>query len=90
MSAILFQIVFGSDLDLVPIKSMALVEARVPCGNHSVLELGRDLAERNKLIAFAIWRVMNPSLHVTLDMDRGCRWVDPPRGHKDHRGKRPK
>ncbi len=59
-SAITLQIVFGSDLDLLPIESMVLVEARVLCGNHSVLEIGRDLAERNKLIAFAIWRVMNP------------------------------
>jgi hypothetical protein len=50
-SAIAFQIVFGSDLDLVPIESMVLVEVRVLCGNYSVVEIGRDLAERNEFVA---------------------------------------
>jgi hypothetical protein len=89
-SAIAFQIVFGSDLDLVPIESMVLVEVRVLCGDYSVLEIGRDLAERNEFVAFAIRRVVNPGLHAALDVHRGCRWVDPPDGHKDQRGKRPK
>jgi hypothetical protein len=89
-SAIAFQIVFGSDLDLVPIESMVLVEVRVLCGDYSVLEIGRDLAERNEFVAFAIRRVVNPGLQAALDVHRGCRWVDPPGGHKDQRGKRPK
>jgi hypothetical protein len=80
----------GSDLDLVPIESMVLVEVRVLCGDYSVLEIGRDLAERNEFVAFAIRRVANPSLQAALDVHRGCRWVDPPGGHKDQRGKRPK
>jgi hypothetical protein len=46
-SAIAFQSVFASDLDLVPIESMVLVEARILCGDYSVLEIGRDLAKRN-------------------------------------------
>jgi len=33
----IFQIVFGSDLDLVPIEPVVLVEARVLCGDYSVL-----------------------------------------------------
>jgi hypothetical protein len=89
-SAIAFQIVFGSDLDLVPIESMVLVEVRVLCGDYSVLEIERDLAERNKFVAFAILRVVNPGLQAALDVHHGCRWVDPPGGHKDQRGKRPK
>src|ERR1017187_2131110 len=89
-SAIAFQIVFGSDLDLVPIESMVLVEVRVLCGDCSVLEIGRDLAERNKFVAFAIRRVGNPRLQAALDGHRGGRWVDPPGGYKDQRGKRPK
>jgi len=89
-SAIAFQVVFGSDLDLVPIESMVLVEVRVLCGDYSVLEIGRDLAERNEFVAFAIRRVVNLGLQAALDVHRGCRWVDPPGGHKDQRGKRPK
>jgi hypothetical protein len=89
-SAIAFQIVFGSDLDLVPIESMVLVEARVLCGDYSVLEIGRNLFERNEFVAFAIRRVVNPGLQTALDVHRGRRWVDPPGGHKDKRGKRPK
>src|SRR5271169_809927 len=69
---------------------MVLVEVRVLCGDYSVLEIGRDLAERNEIVAFAIRRVVNPGLQAALDVYRGCRWVDPPGGHKDQRGKRPK
>src|SRR5580704_17525256 len=69
---------------------MVLVEVRVLCGDYSVLEIGRDLAERNKFVAFAIRRVVNPGLQAALDVHSGCRWVDPPGGHKDHRGNRPK
>jgi hypothetical protein len=68
---------------------MVLVEVRVLRGDYSVLDIGRDLAERNEL-AFAIRRVVNPGLQAALDVHRGCRWVDPPGGHEDQRGKRPK
>src|SRR5258708_15494589 len=69
---------------------MVPVEVRVLCGDYSVLEIGRDLAERNELVAFAIRRAVNPGLQAALDVHCGCRWVDPPGGHKDQRGKRPK
>jgi hypothetical protein len=69
---------------------MVLVEVRVLCGDYSVLEIGRDLAERNEFVAFAIRRVVNPGLQAALDVHRGCRGVDPPGGHKDQRSKRPK
>jgi hypothetical protein len=55
-----------------------------------VLEIGRDLAERNEFVAFAIRRVVNPGLQAALDLHCRRRWVDPPGGHKDQRGKRPK
>ena len=32
-----------------------------------VLEIGRDLAERNEFVAFAIRRVVNPGLQAALD-----------------------
>jgi hypothetical protein len=47
VSAIAFQILFGSDLDLVPIESMVLVEVRVLCGDYRVLEVGGNLAGMN-------------------------------------------
>jgi hypothetical protein len=74
-STIAFQIVFGSDLDLVPIESMVLVEVRVFRGDYSVLEIGRDLAELNECVAFAIRR-----LQAALDGHRGCGRVDPAGG----------
>jgi len=88
-SAIALQIVFGCDSDLVPIESMVLVKVRVLCGDYSVLQVGRDLAERNEFVALAIRRAVNPGLHAALHVHRGCWWVDPPCGHKNQHGKRP-
>jgi hypothetical protein len=34
--------------------------------------------------------VVNPGLQAALDVHCGCRWIDPPGGHKEQRGKRPK
>src|SRR5262249_7593249 len=81
---------FGSDLDLVPIEPVVLVEARVFRGDDSVLQIGRDLAERNELVVFAIWSLVKPGLQPALDVHRGRRWVDPPCSQKAHRGKRPR
>ena len=83
-------IVFGGDLDLVPIEPMVQVEAGVLRGDDSVLEIRRYLAERNEPVAFVIGRVVNPGLHAALDVHRGCRRVDPPGGKKGEHGKRPK
>jgi hypothetical protein len=70
-SATAFQIVFGSDLDLVPIESMVLVETCVLCGDYCVLEIGRDLAEGNEFVAFMIRSVVNPGLQAALHVYRG-------------------
>jgi hypothetical protein len=85
-----FRTLFGSDLDLVPIEPMVLVEASVLGSDYSVLEVGRDLVEGNESVAFVIRRAVNPSLQVALDVHRGRRRIDPPRGQKGQRGKRPK
>jgi hypothetical protein len=86
-STIAFQIVLGGDLDLVPIESMVLVEVRVLRGDYSVLEIGRNLAERNEFVVLVIRRVVNPGLQSALDVHRGRRWVNPPRGYKEQRGR---
>jgi len=64
-------------------------KARVLRRNNSVLEIGRDLVQRNEFVAFMIGSVVNPGLQPALDVHRG-RWVDPSSGQKDQRGKRPK
>jgi hypothetical protein len=78
-----FQIVVGSDLDLVPIEAVVLVEARIFRGDDSVLKIGRDLIERNKFVVFAIRRVVNPGLQATLDVHGRGRWIDPPGSQKE-------
>jgi len=65
----------------VPIESMVLVEARVFRGDDSMLEIGRDLAQRNEFVSFLIRRVVNPSLQAALQVHRGGWWVDPPGSH---------
>jgi hypothetical protein len=69
---------------------MVLVKPRVLRRDDSVLEIRRDLAERNEFVVFLIRLVVNPGLETALDVHRGGRWIDPPGGDKDNRGKRPK
>jgi hypothetical protein len=85
-----FHIFFRSELDRVPIEPMMLVEARILRGDYRVLEIGRDLTERNEFVAFVIRRVVDPGLHAALDVHCSGRWLDPPGGHKKQHGKRPK
>jgi len=84
-----FQIVIGSDLDLMPIESVVLVKARVFSCDHSMLELGRDLAEGNESVTFMIRRVVNPRLQAALDVHRGCRRVNPTGSDKSQSSERP-
>src|SRR5277367_4473845 len=82
-AATAFPIVVGSDLDFVPIEAMVLVETRIFRGYDRVLKIGRDLTERNKFIALAIGRLVNPGLQATLGLHSSGRWVDPPGRHKE-------
>jgi len=45
---------------------MVLVEATVLRGDYSVLEIGRDLAERNEFVVFTIRFALNPGLNAAL------------------------
>jgi len=67
-----------------------LVEARVFRGDDSMLEIGRDLTQRNEFVSFVIGRVVNPGLQASLRVHGGGRWVDPAGSHKDQPRKRPK
>jgi hypothetical protein len=89
-NAAAFDIVFSSDLHRVPIESMMLVETRVLRGDDSMLEIPRDLAERNEFVSFVIRPVVNPCLQPALHVHRGGRWVNPPGCHKGQHSKRPK
>jgi len=55
-----FHVFLGGEFNRLPIESMVLVEARVFRGDHSMLQMGRDLAEGNEVAAFAIRRAVNP------------------------------
>src|SRR5262249_58550264 len=89
-NAAAIQIVFSSDLHRLPIESMMLVEARVFRGDDRMLEIGRDLAQRNEFVSFAIRLVVKPRLKAALHVHHGARWVDPPGRHKEQHSKRPK
>jgi len=65
------QVLFGSNFDLVPIESMVLIETSVLRCNHRVLQIGRDLVERNESVVFVIRSAVNPGLHAALDVHRG-------------------
>jgi len=67
-----------------------LVEASVFRGDDSMLEIRRDLAQRNEFVSFVIGPVVNPSLQAALHVHRCGRRVDPPGSQKDQRSKRPK
>jgi len=82
-NAAAFHIVRSSDLHRVPVESMMLVEARILRSDNGMLEIGRDLAQRNEFVSFVVRRVANPGLQPALHVHRGGRWVDPARGHKD-------
>ncbi|SPE44079.1 hypothetical protein SBA7_290007 [Candidatus Sulfotelmatobacter sp. SbA7] len=88
-SALAFQISLRIDFDLVPVEPVVVVEVGVLGGDYGVLEIGRDLIERNKLVALAIRGVVNPGLEAALDVNGGGRRVDPTGGHKDQRSQRP-
>jgi hypothetical protein len=89
-NAAAFDIAFRSDLHGVPIESMVLVEAGIFRGDDGMLEIGRDLAQRNEFVSFEIGRVVNPGLHAALHVNCGGRWVDPTGSHQDQHSKRPK
>jgi hypothetical protein len=85
-----FDIAFRGDLHGVPIESMVLVEAGIFRGDDGMLEIGRDLAERNECVSFVIGRVVNPGLQAALHVNCGGRRVDPTDSHQDQHSKRPK
>ena len=68
---------------------MVLVEARVFSGDHGVLEVGRDLAQRNEVVVLVVGLAVNEGLHAPLHVDRGRGRVDPLRSDEGERGERP-
>jgi len=63
-----------------------LVESRVLSGDDGMLEVWRDLAERDECVVLAIGLVVHPGLEAALDVDCCGGRVDPPGGHKEQRG----
>jgi hypothetical protein len=85
-----FHIAFRGNFHRVPIESVMLIEARVFRRDYGVLEIGRDLPQRNEFVSLTIRPVMNPGLQAPLHVHGGGRRLDPPRSHKEQRSKRPK
>jgi len=52
-------------------RCVVLIEACVFRGDYSMLEIGRNLAERNEFVAFVIGSVVNPSLEAALEVNCG-------------------
>jgi hypothetical protein len=73
----------------MPVESMVLVKVCVLCGDYGVLEIGRDFSEWNEFVALVIRLLVNPGLPATLDVYRGCGWIDPPGCHQHQCGKQP-
>jgi hypothetical protein len=84
-----FEVVFGGDLDLVPIEAMVLVEAGVLGGNDGVLEFGRDLLEWNEAVALVIRTAVDECLKAALRLNGGCGRVDPAKGDEGEGGEGP-
>ena len=68
---------------------MMLVEARVFRSDDGVLEIERDLAQRNEFVPFVIRRVVNPGLEAALHVHCGGWRIDPLRSHKHQHSQRP-
>ena len=87
--ALAFEIVLGGDLNFVPVEAVVLVEVGVFGGDDGVLEVGRDLAERNEFVALVVGLVMSPGLQAALDVDGGGGRIDPAEGRESERGEGP-
>ena len=84
-----FHIVFGGDLNRVPVETVVLVEALVFSGDDGVLQIGRDLAERDEVVAFAVGLVMYPGLQAAFDVYSAGWRVDPAESDKQEHGQQP-
>lgn len=56
---------------LLPIDAMVPVEAAVLCGNHGMLQVWRDFAERNPLLPLVVGRMGDDGFKPPLDLDAG-------------------
>src|SRR5690242_19365184 len=83
------QIFFGRDLNCVPIESVVFIKASIFRGDNGMLEIERDLAQRDKFISLVVRRLMNPRLDMALNVNGCCRRIDPADGYNDQRAKGP-
>lgn len=88
--AVALQILLGGKMDGVPVEAVVVVEAGVLGGNDGVLEVGRDLAEGNEVVALIVRGLAKPGLDAALDVHGGGGRVDPACGDQQERGRQPK
>ena len=68
---------------------MVLVKARIFRRHYGVLEIGRDLGERNEMVALLVGAILEPRLKLPLALYRGRGWIDPSRQQEQERGCEP-
>jgi len=66
-----------------------LVKTTVFRGDDGVLQIGRDLAKRNKGVPLVIRLAVYPGLQAAFDVHCRCWRVDPLCNRKQQRGKQP-
>jgi len=88
-NAIAFDVFFRGDLDLVPIEPVMLVKACILGGDDGVLQVGRDLAERNEFVTLLVGDIVEPGLYSPLHVDSGRGRVDPAEPDQQQRKERP-
>jgi hypothetical protein len=66
-----------------------LIEALVFGGDHRVLKIGRDLAERDEFVARVVGSAVSPALKLALHLYRGGWWIDPAAEQKGKRSEQP-
>jgi len=69
---------------------MVLVEAGIFSSDDGVLEVGRDLRERNEAIALVIRNAVDQRLEVSLHVERGCWRIDPAESDEAEDRERPR
>ena len=88
-AACAFKVVFGGNLNLMPVEAVVLVEAGVLSGDDGVLEFWGDLGDGNEPVALVIGSAVNEGLKAALRLHSCGGWVDPAEGDEGAHGESP-
>lgn len=83
------EVIFGGDLNLVPVEAVVLIEACVFSGDDGVLEFRGDLRDGKKSVPLVIWNAVEQGLNPALCLNCCGGWVDPAQGDEGEGGEGP-